>query len=147
MRFDRRLDSSWWALRLALGVVPFVAGLDKFFNLLTNWETYLNPLAPRILHVDPKTFMHVAGVVEMIVGVAMLTRWTRPAAYVASVWLLCIALNLLTMGRFLDVAARDVVIAIAAFALARITEARDEQAGSTQPARTTAFDARGIRAA
>ena len=74
---DQRLNSSWWALRIALGVAPFLAGLDKFFNLLTNWTMYLNPLALRVVPVDPGIFMRAVGVVEMIVGLAILTRWTR----------------------------------------------------------------------
>ncbi|MFP5211700.1 MAG: DoxX family membrane protein [Acidobacteriota bacterium] len=121
---DRRLESAWWILRIGLGVATFLAGLDKFFNLLTRWTMYLNPLALRVVPVAPVTFMRAVGVVEMIVGVAILTRWTRLAAYVATVWLLCIALNLITMGNFFDIAVRDVLIAIAAFSLARLTEVR-----------------------
>jgi uncharacterized membrane protein YphA (DoxX/SURF4 family) len=121
---DQRLNSSWRALRIALGVVPFLAGLDKFFNLLTNWTTYLNPLVLRIVPIAPATFMRAVGIIEMIVGIAILTRWTRLGAYVATVWLVAIALNLITMGAFFDVAVRDLVIAVAAFSLARLTEAR-----------------------
>ena len=121
---DRRLESAWWMLRIGLGVATFLAGLDKFFNLLTRWTMYLNPLALRVVPIAPVTFMRAVGVVEMIVGVAILTRWTRLAAYVAAVWLLCIALNLITMGNFFDIAVRDVLIAIAAFSLARLTEVR-----------------------
>ena len=39
-------------------------------------------------------------------------------------WLLGIALNLLSTGMFRDLAVRDVEIAIAAYALARLTEVR-----------------------
>ena len=53
---DQRLNSSWWALRIALGLAPFLAGLDKFFNLLTKWTMYLNPLALRVVPVAPETF-------------------------------------------------------------------------------------------
>ncbi|HYM78578.1 MAG TPA: DoxX family protein [Candidatus Dormibacteraeota bacterium] len=122
---DRRLNSSWWALRIALGVAPFLAGLDKFFNLLTKWTTYLNPLVLRVVPVGPETFMHAVGVVEMLVGVAILTRWTRWGAYVAAAWLVGIALSLITMGAFFDVAVRDLLIAVAAFSLARLTEVRE----------------------
>ena len=118
---DQRLNSSWWALRIALGLAPFLAGLDKFFNLLTKWTTYLNPLALRVVPVAPETFMRAVGVIEMIVGIAILTRWTRLGAYVAAAWLVCIALNLVSMGAFLDVAVRDLLIAVAAFSLARLT--------------------------
>ena len=123
---DQRLNSSWWALRIGLGVAPFLAGLDKFFNLLTNWKLYLNPLALRVIPVDPGTFLHAIGVVEMIVGLAILTRWTRLGAYVASLWLLAIALNLVTMVAFFDVAVRDILLALAAYTLARLTEVRQE---------------------
>jgi len=118
---DQRLNSSWWALRIALGLAPFLAGLDKFFNLLTKWTMYLNPLALRVVPVAPETFMRAVGVIEMIVGIAILTRWTRLGAYVAAAWLVCIALNLVSMGAFLDVAVRDLLIAVAAFSLARLT--------------------------
>ena len=122
---DQRLNATWWALRIALGAAPFLAGLDKFFNLLTNWTMYLNPLALRVVPLAPATFMRAVGVVEMIVGIAILTRWTRLGAYVAAAWLVGIALNLITMGAFLDVAVRDLLIAVAAFSLARLTEVRE----------------------
>ncbi len=144
MEFDRRLNSAWWLLRIGLGAGPFLAGLDKFFNLLANWEMYLNPLAPRLLHVRPETFMHVVGVVEMVVGIAVLTRGTRWAAYVAMLWLLAIAANLVSMGMFFDVATRDVEIAIAAYALARLTEVR-EQCFGRQAVRAPASHAGSIR--
>ena len=121
---NQRLNSSWWALRIGLGVAPFLAGLDKFFNLLTNWKAYLNPLSLRVIPVAPETFLHAIGVVEMIVGIAILTRWTRLGSYLASLWLVCIALNLVAMGAFFDVAVRDVLLALAAFTLARLTELR-----------------------
>jgi uncharacterized membrane protein YphA (DoxX/SURF4 family) len=124
MKTDNGIESAWWALRIGLGVAPVAAGLDKFFNLLADWQGYLSPLIQGFLPFSAATFMHLAGVVEIAVGVAILTRWTREASYVAMAWLLLIALNLVTTGRFLDVAVRDVEMAIAAYTLARLTEAR-----------------------
>jgi uncharacterized membrane protein YphA (DoxX/SURF4 family) len=124
---DRRLTSTWWTLKIALGAVPFLAGLDKFFNVLTNWTDYLNPLALQIVPVDPQIFMWSVGIVEMIVGVAILTRWTKLGAYVAACWLVAIAVNLISMGRFYDVAVRDLLLAVSAFALARLTAVRQEE--------------------
>ena len=121
---DERLNSSWWVLRIGLGVGPILAGLDKFFNLLTNWEMYLNPLAPKLLHLQPATFMHIAGVVEIAVGVAVLTKYTRYAAYVVMIWLWCIAANLVSQGTFFDIAVRDIEISLGAFALAKLSEVR-----------------------
>ncbi len=122
--FDKRLNSVWWALRVALGATAFLAGLDKFFNLLANWEMYLSPLAARLLPVGPAVFMRAVGVVEVIVGLAILTRWTRVGGYVAMAWLLAIAVNLASTGLFFDLAVRDAVMAVSAYALARLTEIR-----------------------
>ena len=133
---DKRLDSPWWALRLGLGLGPFLAGLDKFFDILANWEMYLSPLALKVVPVSAATFMHVVGVVEMIVGLAILTRWTRLGAYVAMLWLVAIAINLVTTGMFYDLAVRDVEIAIGAYTLARLTEVR-EAAGVRAAAHST----------
>jgi uncharacterized membrane protein YphA (DoxX/SURF4 family) len=121
---NKHLDTAWWALRIGLGVGPFLAGMDKFFNLLTNWEMYLSPLAQKLLPFSATSFMHIVGVIEMIVGLAILTRWTRLGSYVAMVWLIAIAINLVTTGMFFDLAVRDLEIAIGAFTLARLTEAR-----------------------
>lgn len=131
---DRRLDSPWWALRVGLGLGPFLAGLDKFFDLLANWEMYLSPLALKVVPVSAGTFMRAVGIVEMIVGLAILTRWTRVGAYVLMIWMLAIAANLVTTGMFFDLAVRDIEIAIGAFTLARLTEVH-EAAGVASMAR------------
>lgn len=122
---SRSLTSAYWALRVALGVVPIVAGLDKFTNLLADWEGYLSPVFGRLIPMSGGAFMHLAGVVEVVVGTAILLGFARVFAWVAMGWLLAIAVNLVSMGAFLDVAARDVVMATAAFALARLASARE----------------------
>ena len=120
---DKQLDTSWWALRLTYGLVPIVAGLDKFTNLLVDWKQYLSPLASG-LPVSASTLMMLIGVIEIIAGTIVLSRHTRFGAYVVAAWLVGIALNLVTTGKYLDVAVRDVVIAVGAFALAKLSEAR-----------------------
>jgi uncharacterized membrane protein YphA (DoxX/SURF4 family) len=108
--------SVYLPLRITFGLVPIVAGLDKFTNLLTNWQAYVSPLAEKLIPVPASVLMPVVGVVEIAVGAMLLTRWTRLGAYVASGWLTLIAINLASMGSF-DVAVRDLVMAVAAFAL------------------------------
>src|SRR5213594_4259865 len=103
MTIDRGVESARQALKVAFGVVPFLSGLDKFFNLLADWPRYLSPTAEAILPVTGQTFMHFAGLVEMVVGLAILTRWTVIGSYVAAVWLVAIAVNLVVGGAFLDV--------------------------------------------
>src|ERR1035437_2190988 len=148
MPFNNKLNSSWWALRIGLGLAAFLAGLDKFFNLLTNWSMYLSPVAERFLPVTGKTFMLMTGPIEMLVGLCILTRWTRLGAYVLSAWLLAISINLVTTGGFYDVAVRDVEIAIAAYVLANLTEVRDSiRSASNSGTRSLQESARPVAAA
>lgn len=123
---QRQLESCWWMLRAGFGVAPALAGLDKVLrtNLLADWPSYISPLATAVLPVSGDVFMQAVGLIELAVGIAILTVATRLGAYVAAGWLLLIAANLLTTGRYFDVAVRDVLMAVAAYTLARLTEAR-----------------------
>ena len=113
------------------GSTATLAGLDKFFNILANWGSYVSPLAARLLPFSVGTFMGIVGVVEMAVGVSILAVAPRKGAYAASAWLLLVAVNLAVAGYF-DIAVRDVVMSIAAFTLARALEVR-ESAAATSP--------------
>ncbi len=121
---NEKLNSAWWALRIGLGLGPFLAGLDKFFNLLAHWEMYLSPVAESILPVSAPVFMRAVGVVEMAVGLLILAGYARIGGYLAMGWLVAIAVNLVSTGGFFDLAVRDLEIALAAYTLARLTEVR-----------------------
>jgi hypothetical protein len=124
--FDSRLNMSWWALKLGLGLGPILTGIDKYFNKLTDWTMYLSPLATRIVPVSASTFMHIVGAIEIIAGIIVLSRWTKLGGYIVALWLLGIAGNLLTTGMFYDLAMRDVEIALGAFVLAQLSALRVE---------------------
>lgn len=114
---------AYWALRLGLGATAFLAGLDKFTNLLTDWEKYLAPQVKEKLPVSGRQFMYGVGVIEMLVGLGILTASPRAGGYTASAWLLGIAGNLVLNGDY-DIAVRDVNMAIAAYTLARAQGSR-----------------------
>lgn len=137
MREADHLNLARSVLKIGLGVGPLVAGIDKFFNKLADWGMYLSPLATKVVPVSVPTFMHAVGVVEIIAGVIVLSRWTRLGSYIVMLWLLGIAVNLLTLGMFYDLAVRDVEIAIGAFALAQMTAAREEQRATGRNTRQT----------
>jgi uncharacterized membrane protein YphA (DoxX/SURF4 family) len=107
-------------LRITFGVVPIVAGLDKFTDILTHWENYLNPSVAGVLPFSPHTFMMIVGVIEIVAGVIVLIKPAIGGIIVAA-WLTLIALTLLISGNYLDVAVRDLVMAIGAFSLAKIS--------------------------
>jgi len=107
-------------LKYTYGLVPIVAGLDKFTNLLTDWSGYLSSSQAEMLPFSTSTFFAIAGVIEIIAGVLVLLR---PAlgAWVVMAWLIAIALVLITGGHFFDVAVRDLVMAVGAFSLAKLS--------------------------
>jgi len=116
---SRSVHRVYTLMKLTYGLVPIVAGLDKFTNLLTDWEKYLNPTLAQMLPFSPHTFMLIVGVIEIIAGLIVLSR---PAigAYIVMAWLALIALSLLATKGYLDVAVRDLVMAIGAYSLAQL---------------------------
>jgi hypothetical protein len=109
-------------LRTAFTVAPIVFGLDKFFNLLTDWQGYLAPLLDRLLPGTGHQLMLVVGVVEIMAGVLVAVR-PQIGAYVVAAWLAGIIMNLLLIPGFYDVALRDFGLLLAALALARLARA------------------------
>lgn len=113
--------SLWTILKYTFVIVPIAAGADKFLNLLAEWETYIHPALAGMLPFSPSVFMMIVGVIEIAAGVIVF-KWTRAGAYIVSAWLTLIALTLLFSGQHLDVAVRDIVMAISAYVLAKLTE-------------------------
>jgi uncharacterized membrane protein YphA (DoxX/SURF4 family) len=111
-------------LKLTFGIVPIVAGLDKFTNILTHWVDYLGSNA-HLIPIEPSLFMKMVGIVEIVAGVLVLIR-PLLGAYVVMAWLACIALQLIIGGNYFDVAVRDLVMAVGAFTLAQVTKIQAE---------------------
>lgn len=111
----------WITLKLTYGLVPIVAGADKFFNFLAYWPHYLNPSLLNVIPLNIHHFMYIVGIIEIIAGILVLTNYTRYGAYLVMLWLILIALNLITIGYY-DIAVRDIVMAVGAFTLAQLTE-------------------------
>ena len=120
IRLNQSTKSIFNLLRITFGVVPIVAGLDKFTDILTHWENYLSPFVTGILPFAPHTFMMIVGIIEIIAGIIVLVKPAIGGLIVAA-WLTLIALTLLAGGNYLDVAVRDLVMAIGAFSLAKIS--------------------------
>ena len=130
---DNGSHQAFQILRLGFTVAPIIAGLDKFLQLLTNWDKYLAPAVPATLGIAPHTFMMIVGVIEIAAGLLVAVR-PRFGGYLVSAWLVGIIVNLVLVGGYLDVALRDLGLAMGAFALARLAEA-DERIRVATPAR------------
>ncbi|MGJ7033202.1 hypothetical protein [Niabella hirudinis] len=118
---QQQLKGIYNPMRIAFVIVPIVAGLDKFTNLLTNWELYLNPSIAGMLPFSPSVFMMIVGVIEVVAGIIV---WRKAAlgGYIVAAWLTAIALTLLAGFNYLDVAVRDLVMALSAFSMAKLSK-------------------------
>ncbi len=107
-------------LHVGFTVAPILAGLDKFFHLLCNWDQYLAPWIARLSPIGGHSLMLVAGVIEIVAGLLVAFR-PKIAAPIVGVWLCLIIVNLVSTGSYLDVALRDLGLALGAFALWRLS--------------------------
>jgi hypothetical protein len=107
-------------LHIGFAVLPIVAGFDKFFHVLVNWDMYLAPIATQIVPVAERTFMQAVGVVEIAAGL-LVAFWPRVGGYVVALWLWGIIANLLMFPGFYDIALRDFGLSLGAIALARLS--------------------------
>jgi uncharacterized membrane protein YphA (DoxX/SURF4 family) len=104
--------------------LPIIAGFDKFFHLLVNWDQYLAPQVTQVLPVSGHTFMIAVGVIEIAAGLLVALR-PRIGAYVVALWLWGIVINLLLIPGFYDIALRDFGLSVGALALARLSREFD----------------------
>ncbi|HEU4874054.1 MAG TPA: hypothetical protein VFT44_13220 [Pyrinomonadaceae bacterium] len=111
-------------LHLGFTVAPIVAGLDKFFNLLVNWEQYLPGFVNNMTGGHGHELMLAVGVIEIVAGLGVAFK-PRLFAYVVAAWLLLIVVNLLMIPGYFDVALRDFGLALGALALARLSQEYD----------------------
>jgi len=111
-------------MRIAFTVAPILFGLDKFFNVMVDWEQYLAPWINEIIPGSASTAMHLVGVIEIIAGVFVALK-PRYGAYVVAAWLAGIVINLLTYSGYYDIALRDFGLMLGALTLARLASVYD----------------------
>ena len=128
-----RARQAFRILHAGFVVAPVLAGLDKFFNVLVDWDRYVAPVVTDVLPVSAHTLMLVVGVVEIAAGVLVAVR-PRIGGYVVAVWLWGIIVNLLVAGDFYDIALRDFGLSLGALALALLAEAYPTASALPTPA-------------
>lgn len=115
------LNTVFTLLKYTFVIVPIVAGADKFTNVLTHWEQYINPSMAKMLPITTSAFMHIVGVIEIIAGIIVFKK-PEIGGYIVAGWLAAISLSLIAGFNYIDVAVRDLVMAISAFSMAKISK-------------------------
>ncbi len=113
---------AYLTLRTGFIVAPILFGLDKFTNLLADWNTYLAPAIDRLVPGSASSAMLAVGVVEIVAGLVVAIR-PKVGGHLVAAWLAGIIGDLLLLGDHYDVALRDFGLLLAALALARLATA------------------------
>ncbi len=111
-------------LHVAFTIAPIIAGVDKFFDLLTNWDKYLSMTFARLSPFSVHPTMMAVGAIEVVAGLIVAFR-PRVGAYIVALWLLGIIVNFLLLPGYYDVALRDLGLCLAAIALGRLADEYD----------------------
>src|SRR5262249_52428894 len=120
----RLVRQTYDLLHVGFTIVPIIAGLDKFFHLLGNWDQYLAPQINNVLGGGGHVFMLIVGVVEIIAGIGVAVR-PRVFSYIVAIWLLAIIVNLLIGAQYLDVGLRDLGLMVGALSLGMLSQVFD----------------------
>lgn len=111
-------------LKWTYGLFFIVAGLDKFFNMVTMWQQYVGPFVIKVAPMELNQLMMGIGAFEVVLGALMLAK-PKLGGILAAIWFAVVAANLINMGVFYDIAARDIVLAVGAFVLSLMTCTKD----------------------
>jgi uncharacterized membrane protein YphA (DoxX/SURF4 family) len=122
--FSSPVYQAYRILYLAFVIAPIVAGIDKFFHFLVNWDQYLPPFVNSLVGGHGHELMLVVGVIEIVAGLGVAFK-PRVFAYVVSIWLQQIVINLLLIPGYFDIALRDLGLTLGALALARLSHEFD----------------------
>jgi uncharacterized membrane protein YphA (DoxX/SURF4 family) len=117
---NRHAEQAFQILRIGFTVAPILAGLDKFFDVLVDWDKYLSPTANNVLGGHGHAFMLLVGIIEIIAGIGVFLK-PRLFAYIVAAWLLLIIINLLSIPGYYDIALRDLGLMLGALALGRLS--------------------------
>ena len=113
---------AFWLIRLGFIIAPIAFGLDKFANVLVDWDVYLAPEFTDLFSAEADTLMYFVGAIEIVAGLVVAFR-PRFGGYLVAAWLGGIIVNLLMMADFYDIALRDLGLLLAALTLARLAQA------------------------
>ncbi|HZW60749.1 MAG TPA: hypothetical protein VFF04_00840 [Candidatus Babeliales bacterium] len=134
---NNAINIAYRMLYYTYGIIPIIAGFDKYCDFLVDWDIYLNESIPLCLGITQDTFMYTAGAIEILAGLLVFIR-PQIGGYVVSAWLILISINIISMGSHhhegcvhsvthYDVAVRDIAMAVGAYVLVLLAKALQER--------------------
>lgn len=116
---------AFMVLQTGLVIVPLIAGMDKYAEILANWPQYLAPGFPRLFGTTAQSIMYVVGIVEVLIAIGV-ALYPRIFSFVVMGWFGAVVVNLLILGQYYDIVLYNFGLAVAAFALSRLSQLKEE---------------------
>jgi hypothetical protein len=120
---ENKFNTMWTISRYVYGLVPILIGLDKFTFYIVNWNVYVSPSAASYIPIT--TLVPVVGIIEIVAGLLILTKFPRFGAYLVAAWIGVVIANLFMIGDLYDIILRDVAIAFGYIMFAWLTELKE----------------------
>lgn len=108
-------------LKFTYGPIITLVGIDKFFGFLTDWTLYVSPFITDTVGMDAGAFIGLVGVIEIVLGILLMTKWERSVAYTIAGFGVLSALNIISTGQFYDVAVRYLPMIVGLVVLANLS--------------------------
>lgn len=125
---ENKFNTIWTISKYVYGLVPIIIGADKFFFFIVNWNIYVSPFAASII---PALYLvPIVGIIEIIAGLLILTKYTRFGAYLVAAWIGIVIINLFMIGGLYDIILRDVAIAFGYLMFAMLTQVKETATSS-----------------
>lgn len=120
---ENKFNHMWTIARYVYGLVPILIGADKFTFFIVNWNIYVSPFVASYFPIT--TFVPVVGIIEIVAGLLILTKWPRFGAYLVAAWVMAVIVNLFMIGDMYDIILRDIAIAFGYIMFGMLTELKE----------------------
>ncbi len=120
-KIKKNINYLWWILKITYGSLFIFVGADKFFNILTNWDRFISTVCLEIIPISPTVFLHIFGILQIIIGLLILSAYTMLGAIIGLIVLLGIFLNLLFTQDFTVVLTHDFIMILGLIVLIELT--------------------------
>lgn len=120
----RQLDTIIVLLNTTFALLFILVGVDKFFNIITQWQQFINPMLLHVMPLSASRFLHIFGFIQIIIGIAFLSRWHMQAMYAGLLMLIVILINLVFMRQTAIVLVHDLFMIFELLILIQVTQLR-----------------------
>ncbi|MGE0010134.1 MAG: hypothetical protein AB7F19_06390 [Candidatus Babeliales bacterium] len=130
------LQKAWYILYYTYGLFSIIVGIDKCCNIFAQWQHYINPYIPKLLHLEMAQFMYMLAALEIATGLLVFIK-PLLGGYITMALLMVVIINLISIGWYVplgyvpvsqyDTALRALAMFMGAWAFVELTKEREKK--------------------